>query len=200
MKKILLFLAMFILLASTVSAEGSFSESILNKDAKKVALFIGIDKQWAAKPKEMQDYIHQGTKDKLTPYNVYLMPIDQTQKILRSYIRENNLVENAREADQGVNLRKQDFQKLAEESGADYVMYVATRFTAGETKRNFWSGQRNQGTVICDVLLIKKDGTQYIIDESFSDTGSSSGSWQRVFTRALKKAFAELEIPEKAFD
>lgn len=198
MKKVFLTLVVFLSFLSISSAE-SLSESILTKGQPTVAVFILIDPNGVAKPFEAAEGIYNALSEELNSNNAKALPYDDTKKILRTYIRENNFGDNARESDMGFNPKQKDLQSLATESGADYVLFVSSRLTAQEAKRNFWTGKRQQSTILFDILLIKKGETSFLVDDTYTDIGKTSGSFERAYKRATKNILKQIDLSTITF-
>ena len=201
MKRILLVLAVIFSLVSVASAEEvPFSQQILTRDAKKIAVFVVLDPTGVSKPTETSEKIHAAISEKLSTYNVVVVPYEKTRKMLRTYIRENNIGDNARESDLGFNPKKVDMTALAKGADSEFAMYVTARVTDRKQKRGFWTATRQQETILFEILLMKSEADDFIIDEIYSETGSTGGSHERAFNRAITKALEKVALPQNAFE
>jgi len=198
MKKILLTLVCLVVLSS-ISFANSFSNSVLTQDQPTVAIFIIVDPNGVAKPLEASEGIYNAMEEELALNNAKALPYDETRKILRTYIRENDFGDNARESDMGFNPKRKDLHALATEAGADYVMFVSSRITANQVKRNLWTGSRQQSTIMFDVVLVKNGENAYLIDDTYSDVGKTSGSFERAYNRATKKILEQIDLSSITF-
>lgn len=193
MKKILFAILLVFSLMNVVSAE-SFSESLLTKDQPAVAILIHIDPTNVNKPTEAAEGIYSALQEDLSENNAQAIPYEETRKVLRRYIRENDFSDNARESDFGFVPKRKDLEALAKELNADYVLFISSRVTSQEVKRNFWTGERKHSTILFDVVLFRSNDGEYLIDDMYTDTGKTQGSFERAYKRATKNIMEQIDL------
>lgn len=211
-KKIISFLLAFIFTFSLISFSAVVAEEdqeeqeikyeevlrlkqhLIDTKAPVVAVYVFIDPNHVNKPLEAAETVYKAIDTKLVQNNAVALPFEQTRKQLRTYIRENDIGDNVRESDLGFNPKRKDLQALAEEANADYVLFINSRVTASEAKLNFWTGVRKNLTILFDVVLMQNVDTDILIDETFSETGKTSGSFERAYNRATKEMLKKIDL------
>lgn len=192
MKKILFAIAaiLSILFIQMPSAEAAAVKDATQPDT---ALFIQLDPTNVGKPSEAEKLIYDDFASELKKAGHIPVAFENSQKTLRIYLREEAEVDTQREQDLGVVLKSKDFKALAVKENVRYVMLVATRTTSAETKFNFWSGSRKNVTVLTNIVLYDAQAEDYLADQSYTEIGKTSGSYDRAYIRATKKLLQEVK-------
>lgn len=102
--------------------------------------------------------------------------------------------DNARESDLGFVPKSRDLNALAKELNADYVLFISSRVTSQEVKRNMWTGERKHSTILFDVVLYRSSDGEYLIDDMYTDTGKTQGSFERAYKRATKNIMEQIDL------
>ena len=68
-------------------------------------------------------------------------------------------------------------------------------------KYNPWIGTlRSKRTVLFEMILTDKDAKDYIVDENFSESGSTQGThYDRAFNKALKALLEKIDFSKLDF-
>lgn len=196
LKKILLVGVMLFSLVTSASAN-SLIDSLAEKKLEnlpKVAVLVHVDPTNVNKPIEAAEGIYAGLEEDLPADQVTVLPNEETRKVLRAYIRENGLGDNVREGDLGFIPKKKDLEALSTDLNVEYILFISSRVTSQEVKRNFWSGQRKHSTILFDVVLYEKSTGKYLIDELYTDTGKTQGSFERAYKRATKNILEQIDF------
>lgn len=172
----------------------------VNESSPKVVVYIFLDPIGVPDPVKSTETVYNAIKAELdATKQVNVIPLEISNKILRSYIRENTTADTTRKNDQGFLPKRSDLMTLLESAKADYVLFMNVRLTSQEAKFNFWVGMIAQRTIMTDVLLIGKNQTEYIIDEAFSDKDSSASSFERAYRKALQKVLEKIDLSKVDF-
>lgn len=195
-KKIFLVLVLLFSMVVTVSAS-ELIDSLANKKPEsqpKIAILVHVDPTNVNKPIDAATGIYTALEEDLTAHYVTVLPYEETRKVLRSYIRENDLGDSVREGDLGFIPKKKDMEVLCKDLDVDYILFVSSRVTSQEVKRNFWTGQRKHSTILFDVALYEDKTGEYLIDELYTDTGKTQGSFERAYKRATKNILEQIDL------
>lgn len=190
-KLILLFAAIFAFCFSGVSFAAIERHFSVPADT---ALFIQIDPNGVGKPQETEQEICKDIQAKLKDLNHVIVDTEKTQQDLRIYIRENADTVTQRGTDEGVILKSADFQALGAMENVPYVVLVSSRITAAETKSNFWTGARKNLTVLTEVVVYDVENQKYLMADEFTTVGSTSGSNDRAYSRAIKEMLEQVNF------
>lgn len=157
-------------------------------------MFIQIDPNGVGKPQETEQEICKDIQAKLKDLNHVIVDTEKTQQDLRIYIRENADTVTQRGTDEGVILKSADFQALGAMENVPYVVLVSSRITAAETKSNFWTGARKNLTVLTEVVVYDVENQKYLMADEFTTVGSTSGSNDRAYSRAIKEMLEQVNF------
>lgn len=95
-----------------------------------------------------------------------------------------------------VVLKSKDFKALAAKENVQYVLLVSTRTTSAEVKANFFTGQRKNLTVLTNIVLYDAKAGDYLADQSYTEIGKTSGSYDRAYSRATNKLLDEVNVAD----
>ncbi len=189
MKK--LFMILTVLFMCTFSAFYAKAEEPVNKAPQDTALFIQIDPNGVGKIKETENLIGEEVAKKLKTSGHEILPVVETQQNLRIYLRENADTVTQRGSDEGVILKSQDFKALGNLVNAHYVVLIASRITSAEVKEGFWEDRKNL-TVLTEVIVYDAKAGKYLMDEEFSNVGTTGGSYDTAYRRAIKEMLKQV--------
>ncbi len=189
MKKLFLIFAMIFLWAlSPMYADAETTGIVGTQDT---ALFIQIDPNGVGKIKETENLIGEEVANKLKASGHEILPIAETQQNLRIYLRENADTVTQRGSDEGVILKSQDFKALGNLVNTHYVVLIASRITSAEVKEGFWEDRKNL-TVLTEVVVFDAQNGKYLMDEEFSNVGTTGGSYDTAYRRAIKEMLKQV--------
>lgn len=195
MKKLMAFILLVFAFCFGSSMMTSAATSVVNTTAPAdTALFIQIDPNGVGKPKETEEEICKAVQEKLKELNHTIISTDKTQQDLRIYLRENAETVTQRGSDEGVILKGTDFQALGALENVRYVVLVSSRITSAETKSNFWTGSRKNLTVLTEVVVYDSQAKQYLMADEFTTVGSTSGSNDRAYSRAINEMLEQVNF------
>ena len=187
-----LFVSMLAVL-SLVMTVSAASDKVVTPN-EPVALFIQLDPTGVAKPIEQAKEIHKSVAKELALVNKEPIAFEQTQKMFRIYLRDNDTSSNQREQDMGMIMRTKDLKALAEKAGTRYVLFVSSRITNSEVKDNFWTGKRKNMTVLSSILVYDTLEEKYLVDEEFESVGTTTGSFERAYNRAIQEMLEKVDF------
>ena len=144
---------------------------------------------------EIEKRIFDSFADEVKKAGYTVVPFAQAQKDLRIYLREEADTDTQREQDLGVVLKSKDFKALAAKENVQYVLLVSTRTTSAEVKANFFTGQRKNLTVLTNIVLYDAKAGDYLADQSYTEIGKTSGSYDRAYSRATNKLPDKPQLP-----
>ena len=157
-------------------------------------LVIQLDPNHVGKPAEIEQRIYDSFAEELKKSGHTPVAFNKAQKDLRIYLREEAAPETQREQDLGVVLKSKDFTALAEKENVKYVLLVAVRTTSAEEKINFFTGARKNLTILTNLVLYDVKAADYLADQSFTEIGKTSGSYDRAYSRAINKLLEEVNV------
>ncbi len=203
MKKLLLLIA-FVLATLFLPAVVANAEAVTPvKDAVKettvegdTLFIVQLDPNHVGKPGEIEQRIYDSFAEGIKKANHMPIPFNKAQKTFRIYLREEAAPDTQREQDLGVVLKSKDFMELAKQANVRYVLVVATRVSSAEEKMNFWTGSRKNLTILTNVVLYDAQEQDYLADQSFTDIGTTSGSYDRAYSRAINKLLKEIKVAD----
>lgn len=208
MKKILtLTLILVFALAMTAAAQEKkpFSERLAEMQdhtgKPKIALYINVDPNGISDPTKAAELIYNDLKDELHKTGkVHVTPsYDDTSKLLRRYIREHSTADSAREKDFGFVPKKQDLINLAKEADTAYILYLNARISNTQQKLSI-GGFRTKNTLLFEIIITDKQAQNYLVDDVFTETGSSQGtSYDRAFNKALTNILEKIDLSKLNF-
>ncbi len=199
MKRLFIFLsALFALFLLQVAPAQAISLGSKTASAKgpDTLLIIQLDPNYVGKPGEIEKRIFDSFADEVKKAGHTVVPFAQAQKDLRIYLREEADTDTQREQDLGVVLKSKDFKALAAKENVQYVLLVSTRTTSAEVKENFFTGQRKNLTVLTNIVLYDAKAGDYLADQSYTEIGKTSGSYDRAYSRATNKLLDEVNVAD----
>lgn len=186
-----LIMAFVFLLGAWIPAQAAERRTAVPPDT---ALFIQIDPAGVGKPQETEKVIAETVRDRLAATGHGIADTEKTQQDLRIYLRENAETVTQRGTDAGIVLKGKDFQALGALEQTRYVVLVSSRITSAETKSNFWTGSRKNLTVLTEVVVYDAQENRYIMAEEFTTVGTTSGSNDRAYSRAIKEMLKQVNF------
>lgn len=186
------FVSMLAVLSLVMTVGAASDKAVVSKEP--VALFIQLDPTGVAKPIEQAKEIHKSVAKELALVNKEPIAFEETQKMFRTYLRDNNTSSNQREQDMGMIMRTKDLKALGEKADTRYVLFVSSRITSSEVKDNFWTGKRKNMTVLSSILVYDTLEGQYLVDEEFESVGTTTGSFERAYNRAIQEMLEKVDF------
>lgn len=149
------------------------------------AVFIQLDPFGVADLKETEKLIGDEVSQKLNAAGHKVVPLEDSQRLLRIYSRENANTATQRGSDDILILKGKDFTSLGHTVGARHVVLISSRITNAEVKTGFWEERKNL-TILTDIIVYDVQNGKYIMAETFSNVGKTGGSYDRAYQRAVK--------------
>ena len=187
-----LFVSMLVLLSFVITVGAANDKAVVPREP--VALFIQLDPTGVAKPLDMTKEIYKSVEKKLAKADKAPISFEKAQKDFKTYLRDNDTSVNQREQDMGAILRTKDLKNLATKESTRYVIVVSSRVTSSEEKDNFWTGKRKNLTILTNVIIYDAMNGEYLVDDEFQSVGTTSGSYERAYNRAIKDMLDQVDF------
>ncbi len=151
-----------------------------------------------------RDLINDALRQKLAAYPVEVLDADRSQEMFDEFLMENDLTPDDDSHSRGFLPKKDYLRALAEESGADYVLYINTRITDEKVKAAWlsWAGFKYEVSTLFNVLLYSVKGHKYIINQKVSvkENAAGTSSTERAFNKSCETfAKKHLDLSEVPF-
>ncbi len=190
LKYVLVSLVAILSLAMTVGA----ASTKFTTPPEQVALFLQLDPTGVAKPIDMAKEVYKEVDKKLLKVNKTVIPYEKAQKDFRTHLRNSEEDMTLREQNSGVILRTRDLQALAAKEHTRYVIVISAGVTSSEEKSNMWTGKRKNLTILTNVIIYDAERNEYYLDDDYQSVGTTSGSYERAYNRALKDMLEQVDF------
>ena len=186
--------------------------NVLSENLPSVAIFV-IMPPSVENPVKSAEEIYEEVKNTLEETGkLRALPFENSQKIYRSYARENFSSEyfsskqiNTTMVDDGYfNFlpRKNDFLTLGKNLNADYIIYITARTNRQSAKGkpfpiSLVAPRRIYQTNLYELVMFDIKNEDYLLDKINTITGATSGSYStgdRAFSKSLKDFLQNLDF------